>query len=356
MNLHLVGGFLGSGKTTAIIHAAKALMDRGQTVGVITNDQGKFLVDTAFFRLSTIPTVEVTGGCFCCNYNDLDDRLAQIVAEAQPDVIFAESVGSCADIVATVVRPLLELETSGGKPASFSVFADGRLLRRRLLGEEMPFSDDVMYIFDKQIEEAALVVVNKMDLLSSMALAGTIDLLADRYPEKLILAQDSRTLGGVQAWLDTIQMGKLVLPEYPLEMNYSRYGAGEAQLAWLDEEVLMEFPDGLGKKIIQKIILDLVSGIEQKQAGIGHLKLAVLVGRNVEKISIPTLIEPGWEDRIPWIEGTTALLLINARVEMNVEALRSLAHSVLSASGADCTIRSEEAFYPGAPNPTHRFS
>lgn len=46
---HLVGGFLGSGKTTAIIQACKRLLQTGQKVGVITNDQGKYLVDTAFF-------------------------------------------------------------------------------------------------------------------------------------------------------------------------------------------------------------------------------------------------------------------------------------------------------------------
>ncbi|MBI4928606.1 MAG: cobalamin biosynthesis protein, partial [Anaerolineae bacterium] len=103
MKLHLVGGFLGSGKTTAIIQAARLLMVQGQRVGVITNDQGKYLVDTAFFRLADLPAVEVTGGCFCCNYDDLDSSLEQLIAEAAPDVIFAESVGSCADLVATVV-------------------------------------------------------------------------------------------------------------------------------------------------------------------------------------------------------------------------------------------------------------
>ncbi len=64
MELHVVGGFLGSGKTTAIIGAAKYLMAHGKRVGVVTNDQGRYLVDTAFFRSEAVPTVEVTGGCF----------------------------------------------------------------------------------------------------------------------------------------------------------------------------------------------------------------------------------------------------------------------------------------------------
>ena len=135
MQLNLVGGFLGSGKTTAIIQAAKIIQSRGQKVGVVTNDQGKYLVDTAFMRLSNVPTVEVTGGCFCCNYADLDSSLEQFVESVRPDVIFAESVGSCADLVATVVKPLLMLKQATLSPTSFSVFGDARLLRRRVRDE-----------------------------------------------------------------------------------------------------------------------------------------------------------------------------------------------------------------------------
>ena len=65
MDLHLVGGFLGSGKTTAIIGAVRLLLARGKKVGVVTNDQGRFLVDTAFFKATQVPTAEVACGCFC---------------------------------------------------------------------------------------------------------------------------------------------------------------------------------------------------------------------------------------------------------------------------------------------------
>ena len=78
MDLHVVGGFLGSGKTTAIIGAAKELIRRGKKVGIITNDQGKYLVDTAFFRAENIPTMEVTGGCFCCNFHEFHDNFHRL--------------------------------------------------------------------------------------------------------------------------------------------------------------------------------------------------------------------------------------------------------------------------------------
>ncbi len=356
MNLHLVGGFLGSGKTTAIIHAAQALMARGQRVGVITNDQGKYLVDTDFFRLADLPAVEVSGGCFCCNYDDLDARLAQLIDTARPDVIFAESVGSCADIVATVVKPLLQLGHEGVSPSSFSVFADGRLLRRRLLGQDLPFSDDVVYIFDKQIEEAGLVVVNKSDLLNKSAADEVHALLSQHYPDKPYLLQSSLTVAGILPWLDKLQSGSLALPTTSLDIDYSRYGAGEAQLAWLDEQVSLRFPAGQGRSLVQKALAYLLAALNERQAGIGHLKF-ILQADGIPggvKLSFTTLAEPGWEAKIPEIAGEEAGLLVNARVEMDAIDLKAMLKDALAQSGLQFTTHSEMAFHPPQPAPTHR--
>jgi G3E family GTPase len=118
MKLHLVGGFLGSGKTTAIIAAARQLMRRGKSVGVITNDQGRYLVDTAFYRASDIPAVEVTGGCFCSHYDDLEDQLEDLVTAHNPDIIFAEAIGSSADLVGPLAGPCAACPTSGRRPSA----------------------------------------------------------------------------------------------------------------------------------------------------------------------------------------------------------------------------------------------
>jgi G3E family GTPase len=360
VRLHLVGGFLGSGKTTAIIQAARVLMDQGQQVGVITNDQGKYLVDTAFFRLADLPAVEVAGGCFCCNYDDLDARLAQLIATAHPDVIFAESVGSCADIVATVVKPLLDLGAQGVKPDSFSVFGDARMLRRRLSGQEMPFSEDVVYIFDKQLEEAGMIIVNKVDLLSAPALAEVQRLLAEKYPEKPYLLQTSLSSAGVQPWLDQIQSGQLQLPASALEIDYRRYGAGEAQLAWFDVEFDLRFAANQGRMLLRDAIRHILDELSARKAGIGHLKFilhgsGVWAEGNAVKLSFPTLEEPGWEEKIPEIHGTEASLLVNARVEMPAEALRELVQLALTESGIDLHENGGMAFHPKEPKPTHRY-
>lgn len=365
MRLHIVGGFLGSGKTTAIIGAAKYLMAQGKRVGVVTNDQGKYLVDTAFFTLANVPTVEVTGGCFCCNYDDLDARLDQLRHTAEPDVIFAESVGSCADIVATVVKPLLALRPDESPPTSFSVFADARLLRRRLLDLPMPFSDDVVYIFDKQIEEAGVLIINKIDLLgvnheSQIMNHELLTLAQQRFPGKHLRLQNSLDDESVAGWVQLVESGETSLPQTSLEIDYARYGAGEAQLAWLDETVTLHVAEGQGRTVVVHLIGEIVDAIRQQGAAVGHLKFLVRGHAEDAKVSFPTLEEAGWEKSVPALTGARVTLLVNVRVEAGAEALRewiaSAIRRTIVATGAVLDESEVAFFHPGFPNPTHRIA
>src|ERR1041385_9206591 len=102
----MIGGFLGAGKTTCVAKLAQQLSDRGLKVGLITNDQGSELVDTAMLRSRGFATEEIPGGCFSCRFNSLVDAANRLNAASRPDVFIAEPVGSCTDLVATVTYPL----------------------------------------------------------------------------------------------------------------------------------------------------------------------------------------------------------------------------------------------------------
>ena len=60
----MVGGFLGAGKTTAMLRLAEHLTAGGRRVGLITNDQSHGLVDTSIVAARGYPVEEITGGCF----------------------------------------------------------------------------------------------------------------------------------------------------------------------------------------------------------------------------------------------------------------------------------------------------
>ena len=359
MKIHLVSGFLGSGKTTAIISASKALMAQGLKVGVITNDQGKYLVDTHFMRLNDIPAVEVNGGCFCCNYGDFNKSLEQITQEIKPDVIFAKSVGSCADIVATVVKPLLEFKTAHEEDTTLSTFTDARLLNAYLKEEELPFQENVIYIFEQQIQEAGVLIINKMDLLSANSLDHLKKLALKRYPNKTILPLYSLTPDSVQPWLSTLS-ALVQHPQEPLSIDYQMYGMGEQGLAWYDAQLNVESGNQSAVAWVQDFLELVVRKIVQYGIPIGHLKFLINDGIRHQKLSIVSgdstcVLVVNQPEK--W--GAMIDLTINARLECSSEIIQEVFTTCLqnskSAGDVKVTMISEETFHPGFPNPTYRF-
>ncbi len=89
----VVGGFLGTGKTTTILASARRLRAEGQRVGIVTNDQASGLVDTALARQVLDAVAEIPEGCFCCWFDALCEALTDLSQTGPLDVILAEAVG-----------------------------------------------------------------------------------------------------------------------------------------------------------------------------------------------------------------------------------------------------------------------
>jgi Ni2+-binding GTPase involved in maturation of urease and hydrogenase len=358
MKLHLIGGFLGSGKTTAITNASLLLKNKGILAGVITNDQGNYLVDSSFAKALEIPSGEVTGGCFCCNYNDLDEQINILLEKEQPKVIFAESVGSCTDLVATVLRPLVDNNEDEIEHISFSVFVDSQLLLAHLQGNNLGFSDEVSYFFKKQIEEAAVLVINKVDLLSEDELNLVAKLANERFTWKKLLFQNSLELESVEQWITAIDDSMLTRNTKVLNIDYNKYGKGEADLAWLDEEVeiLKENAFHVAVEIIDKVY----TSLKEQNISIGHLKFLLNNGEQSQKVSFTTVPQNDWKSELKVFQGEKITLMLNARAQTTPENLREIVVSVLdevkTGTGAEINEYCVSAFKPGFPTPTFRYA
>ena len=364
MKIHMVGGFLGSGKTTAISAAAKLLVERQKRVGIITNDQGKHLVDTAFFRAQDFPAMEVTGGCFCCHFNDLSDQIEKIASEYNPDVIFAESVGSCADIVATVVKPLRELRSDLGEAASYSVFVDVRLLERYLNGEEMPFSEDVCYIFAKQIEEASILVINKIDLLDPQRVKQVAALAAERYPQAALLLQNSLDADNIAQWVSLIEGEWKTQDLHSLEIDYDRYANGEQEMAWIDKHYRFDIATPAMRDALAEMVIAIARMVDEERRIAGHLKFHFQSDKDSIKISAPTMqvmdaaFAAQVHTQIAGLDEGNVEMWVNALLVGKVDHLEKLIGSVVqeTAEHTGMGVMELESFTrtPGYPKPTHR--
>ena len=157
----MVGGFLGAGKTTTLGRLAGHYTAQGKTVGIVTNDQADDLVDTNTLRSQGFDVGEVAGACFCCNFDELIGTIGSLSESERPDIILAEPVGSCTDLVATVIQPIKQLYDAEFDIAPYCVILKPSHGRRILNNEKRSgFSPKAAYILKKQIEEADAILIN----------------------------------------------------------------------------------------------------------------------------------------------------------------------------------------------------
>lgn len=166
---------------------------KGLRVGLITNDQARGLVDGALAEELNLPVREIAGGCFCFRSESLVEVLNRLSADSQPQVFLAEPVGSCTDLVATVSLPLEQIYRKGFIMAPYPVAVDPyRAMQSLGVEEESLFSPDVNYIFRKQLEEAEIIAINKVDVISPERQARPRATLEGEYPEARIMEIASR--------------------------------------------------------------------------------------------------------------------------------------------------------------------
>ena len=355
MKVFLVGGFLGSGKTTAIQKASTILLERGKNVGVITNDQGDQLVDHRFINSFGIPSLEVINGCFCCRFDQFKERVDTLSETNATEIIFAESVGSCTDLVATVVKPLLQLQRE--LEVIVSVFVDARVLPTVIRGSRL-FADSVNYIYRKQVEEADVLVVNKIDLVEDKSLKELVELVQRHYPDKAVVYQDSLNLQSIGQWLMVLNNRDSKEIKESLELDYDLYGAGEAELAWLDQEIMISSSNRKGIELSEKFINKVYAKLVSQNLPIGHLKFFLNDGFHSQKISFTTINQEATVSLSKVNEVSEISVLINARVQAETEALKKIVADAISEidQQEDCIIveKFKSAFQPGYPKPLHR--
>jgi hypothetical protein len=302
----------------------------------------------------------VTGGCFCCNYNQLNTQINNLINSTNPAAIFAEFVGSCTDLVATVLKPLLEYRGKDNEQVTFSSFVDAQLFLMHLQGNSLPFSLETNYIWEKQIEEAEILIVNKIDLLAAEELAKLKHLAKELFPEKQLLFQNSLNNDSLYHWIDIISKQSNIKGHKSLEVDYAKYGRGEANLAWLDEEIEILSSDDSSVEIAYGFIKKLSDDILKRKMPVGHLKFYLSYNNQSVKLSYTTISDKSVQ--IPDVPEKSGLvdLLVNARIQTSPDELSKLLFDNLnhlkSIEGVTINEKFLSYFQPGFPNPTHRLT
>jgi G3E family GTPase len=204
----VLSGFLGAGKTTILNHILHN--KEGLKVAVIVNDMSEVNIDAQLVeRGATLSRteekmVEMSNGCICCTLReDLMVEVENLAKQGRFDYLLIESTGisepvpvaqtwhyasddgtidlskwSYIDTMVTVVDAL-------NFPRDFST-ADR--LSDRNVGNDNMDTRPIVNLLTEQVEFADVIVINKMDLVTTSQLEELTSLLCQLNPTAHILA------------------------------------------------------------------------------------------------------------------------------------------------------------------------
>ncbi len=352
-----VGGFLGAGKTSAIRAVARLAAARGRVPGAITNDQAAELVDTSVLRRAGIPVREVAGSCFCCNFHGFAAAVKALIAEEGVDLIFAEPVGSCTDLIATVLHPIAAQLGAPVEVAPVSVLVDPARLGELRAAPPGPARWSMAFLLDNQLREADLAVLSKNDLHDDDARQRAAEDLRIRAPQAAIVSVSSRTGAGLDMWLDFMLSGKPMIAALR-GLDYAEYARAEAEMGWLNARAATRLPVPRdAEPLARSLVTALQKGLERANAILGNLKLELATPRGTVKAGASTTAAE------PDVEGDSFSadrweLVVNLRAAVDPETLSALLDTALDqtlrADGGSAVLLYLNTFRPSPPKPTFR--
>ena len=328
MKVHLVGGFTGSGKTTAIANACRILSENNIITSVFGDKEEEyFLADcpkNAFgdFGDSGAPYARVTGGCFCCNYTQLDSEIELLKKKSDQSALFADYGGTCTNLISTLLKPLRDYKGAEIEVANFSTFIDAKFLLLYLRGLRVPLSVESKYSWDKHLEEAEILIINKTDLLAADDLEDLKRLAKDALSSKQILFQNSLDMDSILKWIELISA--LQTPEAGENKN------GSGDTAWLDEEIQIITEDGSAVKVAYDFMHQLSNGLAQKKLPIEHLKFLIFGDDQPLKLNYTQFLNVNTRIPSAYEKSNSADLLVNARVQTSHNELRKFLFDTLN--------------------------
>ena len=163
MKVLIFSGFLGSGKTSALLPLAKYIVrssasDKENKVMILENEVGEVGIDDAFLRSGGFQVDNLFSGCACCTVSgELVGAAQRLRKEYDPDWIILETTG-----IAYPRRIQENLKSAIGLDSRIGVLVDASRWNRLLV----PMHE----LLSGQIIGSDAVLVNKIDLVDEATL------------------------------------------------------------------------------------------------------------------------------------------------------------------------------------------
>lgn len=157
----VIGGYLGSGKTTLVNHLLRHA--NGKRLAIMVNEFGELPIDEDLIEATSENMIALAGGCVCCSFgSDLIAAMQELARmQPPPDNVILEASGVALPGAIAGTLSLLPGFTLDG----VLVLADAETVRQTAQDKYM--ADTIT----RQLADADMVLLNKTDLVVARELA-----------------------------------------------------------------------------------------------------------------------------------------------------------------------------------------
>lgn len=183
MRVMIIGGFLGSGKTTIILKLAAHITASGLKTAILVNEIGEIGVDGETLRTTGVETKQLTDGCICCSLKyGLRAAIKEIRENFEPDVLLIEPTG-----VALPHQIREEIAETNVMMTFAPIVTVVDAVRFRAITGQVPA------FMTAQLEDADVIVINKTDAVPEDQIAPIETLLEKNNPDAVFFRMSAKT-------------------------------------------------------------------------------------------------------------------------------------------------------------------
>jgi len=219
----------------------------------------------------------------------------------------------------------------------------------------------VAYLFRRQLAEADLLVLTKLDLVTPWQQPHARQAIAELARGVPVLEMSAASGQGVVAWVDRL-LGESPPADRELEIDYAAYARGEAALAWLNAAVEVRSPEPIRPRTIGEALLaEIRARARHADLFVPHAKALIASSRGSARLAFTRVEAPARWEGDPDLPAETELsAIVNARAVAQPDAFRALVEDAVAAAGrsvgVSLAIGRLECFSPPRPVPRHRLA
>ena len=346
MKIIVVGGFLGSGKTTVLVRLGTYYSSIGKSVGIIVNEVGEIGIDGDVISQYGLETKEITSGCICCSLKvSLRATLLLMIENYHPDVIIIESTGVAYPGAIRDEIMLMNLPVDYDMAPLLTLFDGSRF--KQILKEIKNFAA-------QQLAQAEVIAVSKTDLIDPSMLPIIEAAVQQINPKAEIMTLSSKKPENIAHLIDVLERNEdietrlaelkkvvandgslLMAGGKPRNTSIAESGVGSFAAEYaLDEACLKNRSDSDFEKIVRHLMNRIRGDVLSKSPNfLGHIKLFLESGPSLFKISLTTSEEEPTYDFIPAVNENGAsepnLKILSAITGIESSAVKNIVQTAV---------------------------